>query len=150
MVPYRSNYINKGGAALMFCKLGDKGQAVEALQHLIIDAGGSLPQWGADGDFGNETKAGLAALVGGDGSIYGPSQYSDLMVRLAKRYGGAAPAPDLTALTARVAAVEAGVKAVAGDLAALATVVGSTLATRVNAAIAETLAKVRLILPPGM
>lgn len=58
------------------CKLGDKGQAVLDLQEAIVLRGGSV---GAkndgsamiDGDYGQKTAAGLAALVGGDGSKFG-------------------------------------------------------------------------------
>lgn len=100
MVPYRSNYITSGGI-VMFCKHGDKGPVVEALQRLILAAGGALPQWGVDGDYGDETAAGLNAVLGGTGREYGPAQYALLHVRLAKRY---AAAPTLVPHTHKITA----------------------------------------------
>lgn len=41
---------------------GDKGSHVEALQHLLLAARIKLPRYGADGDFGGETEAGVIAL----------------------------------------------------------------------------------------
>jgi hypothetical protein len=73
----------------MFCARGDKGPKVEALQRKILAAGGSLPRFGADADYGGETAAGLAALVGGNGETYGPAQLVALDVALAKAHGGA-------------------------------------------------------------
>lgn len=37
-------------------KFGDKGNAVRALQSRLLDLGYKLPKYGADGDFGEETK----------------------------------------------------------------------------------------------
>lgn len=50
----------------MFCQKGDKGDKVTALQLLLISHGYGLPQFGADGDFGNETVNALTTfqLVG--------------------------------------------------------------------------------------
>lgn len=66
----------------VFTTHGDKGPKVEALQRLILAAGGKLPSWGADGDYGDETAAGLKAVVGGDGRTYGPKEYASLLVKL--------------------------------------------------------------------
>ena len=41
---------------------GDRGMDVEALQRLLMDAGFSLPRWGADGSFGEETAQALRAF----------------------------------------------------------------------------------------
>ena len=38
---------------------GDSGEAVKALQHLLLANGIKLPKYGADGDYGAETKAGV-------------------------------------------------------------------------------------------
>ena len=38
---------------------GDEGDAVKELQRLLMNAGHSLPKYGADGDFGNETLEAL-------------------------------------------------------------------------------------------
>ena len=72
----------------MFCKHGDKGPKVEAMQRLILKAGGALPRWGADADYGNETRDGLKEVVGGNGMSYGPKEYADLHEAVAKRHGG--------------------------------------------------------------
>lgn len=40
-------------------RFGDTGTAVKALQELLMAAGFGLPTFGADGDFGNETKSAL-------------------------------------------------------------------------------------------
>lgn len=68
----------------VFTQHGDKGPKVEALQRLILAAGGSLPRFGADADYGDETAAGLKSVVGGDGKVYGPAQY----VALLQKVGG--------------------------------------------------------------
>lgn len=39
-----------------FLRRGDKGPAVEKIQQALMDAGLSLPRFGADGDFGDETE----------------------------------------------------------------------------------------------
>jgi hypothetical protein len=80
------------GGTNMLCKLGDTGPIVAALQHLILRSGGSLPQFGADSDYGQETASGLAALVGGDGKVYGPAQWAALFVKNAQAN---APTPAL-------------------------------------------------------
>lgn len=46
----------------MFCQKGDKGDKVTALQLLLIAHGYNLPQFGADGDFGNETVSAVASF----------------------------------------------------------------------------------------
>lgn len=66
----------------VFCKHGDENEKVRALQYLIMEAGGSLPKYGADADYGDETANGLKALIGGDGRTYGPKQYAALMAKL--------------------------------------------------------------------
>lgn len=77
----------------MFCKFGDVSGKVQAMQFGIIRAGYDLsPVGGADGQYGNGTAAGLAALIGGDGRNYGPLEYDALH---AKAYGGAGtPGPE--------------------------------------------------------
>lgn len=69
------------GGMVMLCAKGDKGPVVEALQRLIMAAGGKLPKYGADADYGDETAAGLKAVIGGDGNTYGPAQYVALMAK---------------------------------------------------------------------
>jgi len=41
---------------------GDNSSTVKALQHLLMANGIKLPKYGADGDFGGETEAGVIAL----------------------------------------------------------------------------------------
>ncbi len=77
----------------MFCRYGDKGPKVEALQRLVVAAGGSVGvkngQPDFDGNYGDGTAKGLIDLVGSsDGKLYGPAQYAVLQVRLAQKYAG--------------------------------------------------------------
>lgn len=76
----------------MFCAFGDSlSPKVEAMQRLIIAAGGDLSHAGGpDGNYGNGTAAQLAAVIGvGDGHTYGPTEYAALMVKLAGHGAGA-------------------------------------------------------------
>ena len=62
----------KNGTAV--AKRGDKGNVVKSLQNLLMQAGGSLPKYGADGDYGSETEAAVKAFqskngLGADGEI---------------------------------------------------------------------------------
>jgi hypothetical protein len=82
----------QGGDNIMFCSYGDTGQVVEAMQVLIREADAQLlPQFGVDGDYGNETAEALIQLgvVGGDGSghRYGPTEYGKLFSRVARAQG---------------------------------------------------------------
>lgn len=83
-----SPWFTGGEDDLMFCNKGDQGPKVAALQHLILQAGGILPKFGADSDYGGETATGLADLIGGNGEVYGPVEYAKLMTVIAKRHGG--------------------------------------------------------------
>lgn len=99
-LPYRYAGLSGGsaptptpGGNIMFCKKGDTGSVVSAMQILLLEAGGSLPQFGADGDYGAETAAAIVALglTGGDtsGNTYGPTEYARLFQRVAQHNGGA-------------------------------------------------------------
>jgi hypothetical protein len=71
----------------MLCKYGDTGDKVTSLQCLIEQAGGSLPQFGHDGSYGDEVANALVALgVAGDGTgqWYGPYEYGALMAKVAQ------------------------------------------------------------------
>ena len=62
---------------------GDKGDQVKALQYLLMANGIKLPKYGADGDYGAETKAGVIEYqrkkgLGADG-IAGPATFGKLM-----------------------------------------------------------------------
>jgi hypothetical protein len=66
---------------LMLCKFGDKDLNKDGpvttlqLQLMVLDPG-CLPEFGADGGYGNETKSAVATLIGtNDGSAYGPNEY---------------------------------------------------------------------------
>jgi N-acetyl-anhydromuramyl-L-alanine amidase AmpD len=74
----------------MFCKYGETNDKVLALQHLIVRAGGSIGtisgQPDYDGNYGDNTANGLKAVLGyGDGKTYGPREYADLFVKVAKK-----------------------------------------------------------------
>ena len=43
-------------------RLGAKGDAVREMQEKLLQAGESLPRWGADGDFGSETLAAVRSF----------------------------------------------------------------------------------------
>lgn len=85
--------IATSGGMSMLCKHGDKGPAVQAMQEMILEAGGRLPKYGADGGYGDETAAGLKSVIGGDGKTYGPKQYRLLHAAVAKRHGGGQRGP---------------------------------------------------------
>jgi hypothetical protein len=58
-----------GDGDVVIIKKGDKGAAVSQWQNWGLARGGSLPHFGADGDYGDETAAMFRSLVGyGDGS----------------------------------------------------------------------------------
>lgn len=62
---------------------GDKGEQVKVLQHLLMANYIKLPKYGADGDFGAETKAGVTAYqkavgLAADG-IAGPNTWKKLL-----------------------------------------------------------------------
>ena len=62
---------------------GDKGEQVKALQQLLMANGIKLPKYGADGDYGAETKAGVIEYqrkngLGADG-IVGPNTWKKLL-----------------------------------------------------------------------
>lgn len=72
----------------MFCRKGDKNDKVLAMQVMIVNTGNRVgpsadPYADCDGEFGNNTAAGLSATVGGSGDVYGPWQYAALHRRQA-------------------------------------------------------------------
>lgn len=72
---------------IMLCRQGDTGEAVKTMQLMVQLAGGDIGASGADGEYGPRTAAGLASVIGGDGTVYGPDQYI-LLHR--KAFGGIA------------------------------------------------------------
>lgn len=45
-------------------RFGSKGAKVQALQNYLLANGGSLPIYGADGDWGSETQAAVLSVLG--------------------------------------------------------------------------------------
>lgn len=87
-----------GGGDTMFANYGETNTKVLALQHLIVRAGGSIGtvngQPDYDSNYGANTANGLRAVLGyGDGKTYGPKEYADLFVKVAKKNGGGTPGP---------------------------------------------------------
>ncbi|TCB97588.1 hypothetical protein E0H26_11770 [Micromonospora zingiberis] len=76
----------------MFCRKGDKGPAVEALQRLLAELGYSPGK--IDGEYGPATEAALSAArkaAGNsvtDGSAYTPAAWLTLQTLLARKYAG--------------------------------------------------------------
>ncbi len=68
---------------LWMLRLGSKGDAVKALQQLLIANGHSCGRWGADGDFGSATKEALMAYQAAKGlsadGIAGPKTMAALL-----------------------------------------------------------------------
>ena len=62
---------------------GSRGEAVRALQSLLLFRGGSLPRYGADADFGEETEAAVRAFQRRRGldedGIAGPDTWRELL-----------------------------------------------------------------------
>ena len=62
---------------------GDKGEQVKALQYLLMASGIKLPKYGADADFGAETKAGVIEYQRKNGlaadGIAGPNTWKKLL-----------------------------------------------------------------------
>lgn len=84
-----------GGAQIMYCKHGDKGDAVKGLQAILHNMG-LLPVAGVDGDYGNATAGALKVALADpneDGRTYGHWQYAALFREMAKRYAGKDGAP---------------------------------------------------------
>lgn len=78
--------IKEGVDMAVIARHGDGGEAVKALQRAILDAGGSLPRWGVDGSYGDETAAALRERVGaGDGRVYDTGDRALLAVLAAQR-----------------------------------------------------------------
>ncbi|WP_052353842.1 peptidoglycan-binding domain-containing protein [Neobacillus jeddahensis] len=69
-------------ASTTLLKKGDSGEAVRAYQQKLINVGESLPRYGADGDFGDETEAATKAFQSRYGllvdGIAGPQTFAKL------------------------------------------------------------------------
>lgn len=86
---------NPGG--LMFCKLGDRGEHVQALQAAINAIGNLVPRLKEDGVYGAATSAGVLAVrrsVGSkvtSGDQYDAHAYVQLLMAMARRFGASQP-----------------------------------------------------------
>lgn len=79
----------------MFCKKGDNGPVVKALQVRLKNLGFSIGSAGVDGDYGASTQAALRAAcqavnptTGADGSVYDHNTMFYVDVLMARKYGG--------------------------------------------------------------
>lgn len=79
-----------GGIYVMFCKYGDKGENVKAMQFQLLQLDGAcLPQFGPDGGYGDETAAALSRLVtGGDAKLYQGEQWALMQKMCQAKNGG--------------------------------------------------------------
>jgi len=70
---------DQGGPQMMFCKYGDRNLAVEYWQHRILRINSSLlPVYGADGQYGDETRVAVALLCKTGGAEIGPQEAEQL------------------------------------------------------------------------
>src|SRR5690606_14777101 len=83
------------GGSEMFCRRGDKGPAVKALQVRLKNLGYDLGAAGVDGDYGAATQAALRAAcrevypnTSADGSVYDHNTMFYVDVLMARKYGG--------------------------------------------------------------
>lgn len=85
--PYRWDGQAPDGSPLL--GPGDSGWAVRDLQHALLAVGEQLPEFGADGDFGDETEAAVEAFQRAHGldadGVYGPDTARKLRDELAAR-----------------------------------------------------------------
>lgn len=81
-----------GGDGVVIIKFGDKGSTVANWQMWGLAHGGKLPQFGADGDYGNETAAMFRSLIGyGDGQMLATGDVA--FVEIQKGAIGGKPGP---------------------------------------------------------
>lgn len=84
---------------LMFCKLGDTGEHVQALQAAINAIGDLVPRLKEDGVYGPATSAAVLAMrrsVGSkvtSGDQYDAHAYVQLLMCMARRFGDGQPGP---------------------------------------------------------
>lgn len=103
---WRTDYVNStllttydpygtAGDASMLCKYGDgnsgtPSEVVRAMQYLLLQLDPNiLPNFGADGGYGDETARAMSILVsGGLGQNYGAAEYALLFQLIAKKNAG--------------------------------------------------------------
>lgn len=99
----------------VWCKKGDKGDNVTAMQMDVVDAGGKVgpkgtptaPYADCDGDYGDNTAAGVKSLTGGTGEVYGPGQRRRVQEIL--RQKAASPIPSKITFTLPAQSITASV-----------------------------------------
>ncbi|MFG1776605.1 peptidoglycan-binding protein [Micromonospora sp. NPDC049048] len=79
--------IGQGGIAQMFCKRGDNGENVVALQTALNALGADLK---VDGGYGAATADAVKRHIGGDGTEYRGIHFGRMQIALAKRFAGQA------------------------------------------------------------
>ena len=100
-IQYGSIALPAGGSAVLGSRplrSGQRGEDVKALQSLLMKLGFSLPRYGADGSFGQETETALRAFQKSAGltpsGAYDAAAHEALMAALAdSERGDPAPAP---------------------------------------------------------
>ncbi|KAF5435365.1 Peptidoglycan-binding (PGRP) domain of peptidoglycan hydrolases-containing protein [Candidatus Methanophagaceae archaeon] len=84
----------------VICK-GSSGRGVQAIQQALYDIGYSLPAYGADGEFGRETKAAVVAFQRANPPLAGDGKVGELtMAALDARFSGAPVLPAPVVLSA--------------------------------------------------
>lgn len=87
------------GGIKMFCRLGDSGEHVQALQAALNAIGGFGPRLTEDGKYGPATAAAVLAMrrsVGSkqtSGDVYDAHAHVQLQIALVKHFGVSKPAP---------------------------------------------------------
>jgi peptidoglycan hydrolase-like protein with peptidoglycan-binding domain len=70
-------------SALPLVRFGEKSEVVRAVQALLIMRGASCGMWGADGEFGNATRAAVLAFQRRNGleadGVVGPQTWAKLL-----------------------------------------------------------------------
>lgn len=80
------------GGVNMFCRKGDRGEAVKRLQLGLLRLDPKALASGADGAYGDQTAAAVKRLLGGDGTFFGAELDLRLVEKLAARVSTPGPA----------------------------------------------------------
>jgi hypothetical protein len=83
-------WLTDGGT--MFCKYGDRGEAVKRVQLGLLRLDPKALPAGADGAYGDQTAAAVKRLLGGDGRTFGAELDLRLVEKLAARVSPPGPA----------------------------------------------------------
>lgn len=86
----RPDYEGKGSNLTLPFKKGAVGEEVERIQKMLMSADYKLPQWGADAEFGDETRSAVTVLNRdygtGSGGTYTAESHAILMLLANKKY----------------------------------------------------------------